>query len=136
MEEGVRMPAGFVADAFAAVEDDGLLIVTLGAPSTEDEDFYLMLQHQDEYDEQDIELGMDQPYIEYCGQGWSWYGHILSFDLHRDHVAVKMDAQAAREMDNDGLIEVRFDLADAQFHALRLALQRTFAGRSCFHDRA
>ncbi|MDZ7862972.1 Imm10 family immunity protein [Acidovorax sp.] len=130
------MPAGFFADAFAAVEDDGLLIVTLGAPSTEDEDFYLMLQHQDEYDEQDIELGMDQPYIEYCGQGWSWYGYILSFDLHRDHVRVQMDAQAAREMDNDGLIEVRFDLADAQFHALRLALQRTFAGRSCFHDRA
>lgn len=33
------MPAGFVADAFAAVDDDGLLIVTLGAPSIEDEDF-------------------------------------------------------------------------------------------------
>lgn len=34
------------------------------------------------------------------------------------------------------LLEVRFDLADAQFHALRLALQPTFAGRTCFHDRA
>lgn len=130
------MPAGFAADAFAAVEDDGLLIVTLGAPSTEDEDAYLMLQHQDEYDEQDVELCMDLPCTEYCGQGWSWYGHILSFALHRDHVRVQMDAQAAQEMDNEGLLEVRFDLADAQLHALRLALQRTFAGRTCFHDRA
>lgn len=112
--------------------DDGLLIVTFGAPSTEGEDFYLMLQHQDEYDEQDAELGMDQPCIEYCGQGWSWYAHILSFDLHRDHVRVQMDAPAAQEMDNDGLLEVRFDLAQAQLHAL----QRTFVGRSYFHDRA
>ncbi len=126
------MPAGFAADAFAAVEDDGLLIVTLGAPSTEDEDAYLMLQHQDEYDEQDVELGMDQLCIEYCGQGWSWYAHILSFALHRDHVRVQMDAQAAQEMDNEGLLEVRFDLAQAQLHAL----QRTFVGRSYFHDRA
>ncbi len=116
------------------MDQDGLLIVSFGAPSTEDDDFYLMLQHKGGYDEQDVELGMNLPYIEYCGQGWSWYGHILSFDLHREHVSVQMDAQAAHEMGNDGLLEVRFDLAEAQFDALRLALQRTFAGHAYFHD--
>lgn len=131
------MPTGFVANAVSAAEDDdGLLIVTFGAPSIEDEDFYLMLQHLDEYDEQDVALGMDQPYIEYCGQGWSWYGHIVSFALYRDRVDVQMDAHAAQEMDNDGRIEVRFDLAEPQFQALRAALQRTFAVRTYFRDAA
>lgn len=129
------MPTGFVANAVSAEEnDEGLLIVTLGAPSVEDDDFYLMLQHLDEHDEQDVQLGMDQPYIEYCGQGWSWYGHILSFTLQRDRVDVQMDAHAAQEMDNDGHIEVRFELAEPQFQALRVALQRTFAGRAYFHE--
>ncbi len=133
-KEWLTVPTGFFADACSVADDNGLLIVSLGAPSTEDDDFYLMLQHKYACDAQDVALGLDLPYIEYCGQGWSWYGHILSFDLHRDHVSVQMDAQAAQEMGNDGLLEVRFDLAEAPFHALRLALQRTFAGRTYFHD--
>lgn len=127
------MSNSFVATEFAVIEEDGLLITTLGAPSTEEDDLYLMLQHKDEYDEQDVEFGMDKPYIEYCGQGWSWYGHILSFTLRPNGINVLMDAEAADRMQSDGRIEVNFNLSSDQFQELRSALQRTFDGQAYFH---
>jgi hypothetical protein len=133
---GVGMPVGFVADQWSVVDEGGLLVTSLSAASTEEDDFYLLLQHKRVYGAQDARMGMDQPYIEYCGQGWSWYGRILGFRLHRDRVEVQMDAHAAGEMGNDGRIEVRFALADAPFQALRRALAQSFAGRAYFHELA
>lgn len=130
------MPTGFVATDFAVTQEHGVLVTTLGASSTQEEDFYLMLQHKEPYTKQDIKLGMDKPYIEYRGQGWSWYGHILKFELHRDRVRVQMDEEAARHMDNDGAIEVTFSLSDSQFAELRAACQQTFRGCSYFTDAA
>jgi hypothetical protein len=82
------MSHGFVATQLSVTVEHNVLIVMLGAPSTEEDDFYLMLQHKDEYSAQDIKLGMNLPYIEYCGQGWSWYGHIQNFSLKRNCVKV------------------------------------------------
>lgn len=126
------MNTSFVATEFTVIEEDGVLITTLGAPSTEEDDFYLMLQHKDEYDEQDVKFGMDQPYIEYSGQGWSWYGHILCFTLRPDGINVQMDSEAADRMKSDGKIEVNFNFTSTQFHDLRIALQRTFDGQAYF----
>jgi Immunity protein 10 len=126
------MPTGFVADQMSVTEEHGVLVVALGAPSTEEEDFYLMLQHKDEYDEQDVNFGMNEPYIEYCGQGWSWYGHIDQFELLRDRVKVQMNETAASRMGNDGHIEVQFSLGEQEFGRLRAALRRTFYGRAFF----
>ena len=89
------MSSGFTATDFGVVEENGVLVTGLGAPSTEDRDFYLTLQHKDKHSESDVSFGWDKPYIEYCGQGWSWYGHIESFELFRDHVVVQMDSEAA-----------------------------------------
>lgn len=130
------MLTGFLATQFSVVHENGVLITSLAAPSSDDEDFYLMLQYQDEYEEEDIQLGMAQPYIEYCGQAWSWYGHILSFTLHRNSVVVKLDDEAALRMQNDGELEVRFNLTHAQFNTLRSALQQTFAGYTYYRDAA
>lgn len=130
------MSSGFVATEFSVVWQDGVLITILGAPSTEEDDFYLVLQHKEEHNEQDVRFGLNLPYIEYCGQGWSWYGHILDFTLHRDRVNVQMDAEAADRMQNDGHLHVQFSLSDSEFQELRSALQKTFAGHAYFHDLA
>ena len=59
------MPTGFVATEFSVTEEHGVLVTALGAASTEEDDFYLMLQHTDHHTEQDVRFGMDLPYIEY-----------------------------------------------------------------------
>ena len=122
------MPTGFVATQFSVIEEHGVLVTSLGAPSTEDDDFYLMLQHTESRTEQDVRFGMDKPYIEYCGQGWSWYGHIERFELFPNRVVVRMNEAAAAHMQNDGVISVEFQLEEHQFARLRQALERTFHG--------
>lgn len=77
---------------------------------------------------------MNQPYIEYGGQGWSWYGHIESFQLRRDCVKVQLDMVAASHMKNDGAINVDFKLDDDEFNQLRQALKRTFRGHPYFTE--
>ena len=126
------MPVGFAATEFAVVRENGVLVTTLRGASTEEEDFHLMLQHKGEHSAQDIRFGMHLPYIEYCGQGWSWYGHILEFWLQRSSVKVQLDSEAAERMRNDGEIEVQFNLGDVEFEALRSALQETFAGHAYY----
>lgn len=78
---------------------------------------------------------MDDVYIETCGQGWSWYGHVDSFELFDDRIRVQLDAEAAHRMADDGVVEVGFDLTDDERAALRAALRKTFAGRTCYADR-
>jgi Immunity protein 10 len=128
------MPTGVLATQFSVTEEHGVLVAAQGAESSEDDDFYLMLQHKDHYTEQDATVGMNQPYIEYCGQGWSWYGHIESFQLHRDRVKVQLDREAASHMRNDGLIVVEFKLGDDKFNQLRQALKRTFRDHKYFTE--
>jgi hypothetical protein len=120
------MPAGFEATDFSVTEQGGVLTISLGAPSTEHDDFYLVLQSKDSYSAEDGRFGFDQPHLEYCGQGWSWYGHIESFQLLRDRVLIQMNEAAARRMQNDGALHVRFNLDEEQFERLRAALERTF----------
>jgi hypothetical protein len=126
------MPSGFVATRLSVTEERGVLVTALAAESTQEEDFYLMLQHKDTHTEQDTRLGMDKPYIEYCGQGWSWYGHIERFELSRDRVRIKMDASSASRMRNDGILEVEFHLDEPEFAQLQGALERTFRDVSYF----
>ncbi len=130
------MPTGFHATTCRVATEHGVLVTALGAPSTEEEDFYLMLQHVAEHDEQDKKLGMNKPYIEYCGQGWSWYGHIQSFNLSRDRIRVQMDCEAAAHMRNDGDIEVIFELNESEFEELRAAVRTTFDSQPYFTDEA
>ncbi|MDD5058695.1 MAG: Imm10 family immunity protein [Sideroxydans sp.] len=128
------MPVGFEASQFSVSFENDVLVVALGAPSTEDDDIYLMFQHKSEFSESDAKFGMDKPYIEFCGQGWSWYGHMLKVQLERNVIKVHMDTDAAQHMQNDGIIEVHFHLHEAQFAELRSALRRTFNGVGYYTD--
>jgi hypothetical protein len=126
------MTKSFRATEFSAIEETWGYLTVLGAPSTEEEDFYLMLQRPYTYSKDAVQWGQDKPYIEFCSQGQSWYGHIESFRLLRDRVLVRMDQTAASEMRNDGNIEVIFDLDDKRFAELKRALHNTFQDVSYF----
>ncbi len=126
------MPVGFIATRLSISEEHGVLAIMLSAESSAEDDFYLMLQRRNRSSALDARSGMDQPYIEYCGQGWSWYGHIECFELHRDRVRVELDREAATHMRNDGRIAVGFALEDGDFSRLRQALARIFRDCCCF----
>jgi hypothetical protein len=109
--------------------------IILSVDDTLEAERYLMTQRKHTFTDEDVRFGMNDVYIETCGQGWSWYGHIESFELFDNRIMVQLDAQAAREIDDDGVIEVSFDLTNEKRAALRAALQSTFAGRTCYADR-
>jgi hypothetical protein len=109
--------------------------VMLSVDETLEAERYLMTQRKHTFTDQDVRLGMDDVYLETCGQGWSWYGHIASFQLFDDRVRVQLDEAAARRIDGDGVIEATFDLTKEKRAALRTALGKTFAGRVYYTDR-
>ena len=137
------MPLRFLACRSSVDRHDGVLIVALGAgPAANDggdddaEAPYLMLQKTLAPTAQDASFGMDRPYLEFCGQGWSWYGEIERFELRRGGLVVDMSASAAARMANDGVIVVEFDPAidDTAFNGLRGALAEILAGHPGFVD--
>ena len=127
------MTSTFRATKCSATQEPWGYRTVLAAPSSKDDDFYLMLQRPYEFSEDAIRWDQAEPYIEFCGQGWSWYGHIERFQLGRDKITIQMDEIAASEMRSDGKIEVTFSLDDNAFDVLQTALARTFAGFPYFH---
>jgi hypothetical protein len=125
----------FHASMLDISEEDWGVRIILSVDDTLEAERYLMTQRKDTFTDQDVRFGMDDVYIETCGQGWSWYGHIDSFELFDTRVRVQLDAEAARRIDDDGVIEVSFDPMGEQRAALRAALRRTFAGRAYYSDR-
>ena len=97
---------------------------------------YLMLQRSYEFDEQDVALGMDRVYIERDDQGYSAYGGITRFELHRDRALISLDAATARKLGNEAEFELRFDLEDRRFEEVRTGLAEVFKGFDCFADLA
>ena len=130
------MSIRFVAARCVVVRENGVLTTALSeAPNDEDEEAgYLILQCSMEHNEQDVRLGMNQPHVEFSRQAWSWYGHILAISLSRNSVEVKLDSVAAEQMQNDGQIEVAFELDEPRFTEFRSALRETFNGRAYFRD--
>lgn len=120
------------SDVHVSKEDWGCLIAWGDDKGANDR--YLMLQAADSYDEQDVRLGMDDVYIECCGQGWSWYGHIDSFQLSRNRVDVTLNEAAAKRMSNDGRIAVEFVADDKTYERLRDALRKVFSGCKYFTE--
>ena len=88
------MPISFHANEVSVDRKDWGVIVTLAGESTDGEDFYLWLRRKNHFTARDHELGMADVYIEYCGQGMSWYGHIDSFRLLKESVEVQLSAAA------------------------------------------
>ena len=95
---------------------------------------YVMLQAKDEYSPEDVRLGMNDIYIECCGQGWSWYGHIESFVLSDKRIDVRLDRSAAQRMRNDGRFVATFSLGGEEQDKLRSTLRQVFHGRDYYAE--
>ena len=117
------------------VDDDAPVHILVGFEHAE-ADFrqYLILQRSYEFDDQDIELGMNDVYIERDDQLWSAYGGILHFGLKRDRVAVKLGVETAARLGGESEYEIQFDVDDQQFSKLREGLNMVFKDFGCYVD--
>ena len=129
------MSIRFHAHVLEIAEEEWGTRIMLSADATLEAERYLMTQRKHTFSDQDVRFAMDDVYIETCGQGWSWYGHIDSLELFQERVRVQLDATAAERMGDDGVIEVTLDLTEDERGALRAALRKTFAGRPYYADR-
>lgn len=77
---------------------------------------------------------MGQANVEFCGHGWSWYGHMKEVELGREIIRVIMDDEAAAHMQTNGIIEVQFNLEDLEFSQLRSTLREIFSGIEYFKN--
>lgn len=94
-------------------------------------EYYLMLQRAFEYDDQDIELGMDTYHVEWCNQENSGYGGISRLTLHRHSVDIVFEPLVSAELDGLRQLAISFDLTEDQFHSLTQALQHIFENNAC-----
>ena len=130
------MPISFHASHLRITQEEGLTVVILSVDDNLEAERYLMFQREERPSADQVRFGMADVYVETCGQGWSWYGHIESVRLTRTSIAVQLDAQAAHEMRDTGYVDVTFELAPDRFHALREALRTVLRGRDYFVDAA
>lgn len=92
---------------------------------------YLMLQRAFEFDEQDVELGMDTYHVEWCGQENSGYGGISRFTLTRSGAEVAFTPDAAKELYEMERLAISFRLTPSEYTALREALGHIFQDSGC-----
>ena len=124
----------FHASHVAATRKDWGYFVVFSADADFAAELYLRLQAMDRYDDEQVRFGMDDIHVETCGQGWSWYGNMESFELTRNRVSVQLSREAAAHMDNDGRVEATFSLDDTAYAHLRDSLRRIFHGRDYYRE--
>jgi len=127
------MKVSFHADNVTIKQESWGLVVSLTGESTEEEDFYLMLQRKKDFTEQDVKFGMADVYIEVCGQGMSWYGNIEFFEVGAASVKVELSAAAASEVGIEQGIDVSFP--QASHPELCAALRLVFEGRDYYREK-
>ena len=103
----------FEAEA-VEVEENDVDVLIVGFYTEEN---YLMIQQSlDKYDEQDIELGMNTYHIERDDQSFGGYGGVKQIHLHRDFLEVELDKTGKENLQCDG---VRIDFqADSDIFQL------------------
>ncbi|QDH69915.1 Imm10 family immunity protein [Marilutibacter alkalisoli] len=92
---------------------------------------YLMLQRALEFDDQDVELGMDTYHVEWCGQESSGYGGISQFVLKTNCAEITFSPNTAETLDGLVRLFISFQLSPSEHLALRAALTSIFEGSGC-----
>lgn len=90
-------------------------------------------QRSYQFDEQDVELGMDEVYVERGIQAGAAYGGIIKVDLHHDRVLIVVDGATAEKL-GDGEFEIVFSVPPREFEELRAGLRKAFAGFDVLKD--
>jgi hypothetical protein len=98
---------------FADLQDDG------------ETNHYFMIQHTDEYDKQDAELGMDTYYIERDDQGYSTYGGIRQIRLSPSQVTVELDEVGSKQLEVPQVV-IGLNLQEEEYVHLKDHLKKIF----------
>jgi hypothetical protein len=130
------MPIKFNASVVSATEEDWGTLIIFSVDETLEAERYLMIQRAREFSNEAVRLGMNDVYIETCGQGWSWYGHIVTVELLKGMIKIQLDAEAAARLEDNGLLEVTFEVPEDEFKHLRASLRRAFVGRTYYSEAA
>ncbi len=93
----------------------------------------LHFQRSYEFDEQDVELGMDEVYVERGIQAGAAYGGIIKVELHLDRVLVVTNGATAEKL-RDGEFEIVFSVPPREFDDLRAGLRKVFEGFGVLKD--
>jgi hypothetical protein len=104
----------FSTDA-VLIEETDLDVLVVGFYT---DDHYLMIQQGlDEYDEQDIRLGMNTYHIERDDQSYGEYGGVERILLHRSLIEVELDERGKKNLQCDR-IEIDFQTDDENYRLL------------------
>jgi hypothetical protein len=131
-----RDAARFEAECVVVAHPDGECHLVGFADRKFGTQVYLMLHRAFEFDEQDVDLGMDTYHVEWCDQRNSGYGGIERFELRPGGADVMFDAMAREEMDGLARVSIAFALDIATYEALKAALGEIFAGTDCLRVHA
>jgi hypothetical protein len=123
----------FEAKCIATEHPDGICYLVGFADSKFDTKIYLMLQRDFEgvCDEEEIELGMDNYYVEWCGQENSGYGGISQFVLNQGNVEVAFSPDGVENLNGIECISISFQLTPSEHTALKEALSHIFRDSGC-----
>lgn len=104
----------FSTDA-VMIEETDLDILVVGFYT---DDHYLMIQQGlDEYDEQDIRLGMNTYHIERDNQSYGEYGGVERILLERNLIEIELDERGKKNLQCDR-IKIDFQTDDENYRLL------------------
>lgn len=105
------------------VNEYDILIVGFYNP---DEEHYLMIQHQDEYDEDDADLGMNTYHIERDDQSYGNYGGVEKVILQSNQIQFILNPHGKKSLQCEEVL-IDFEINDRQFLELKVSLIKIFA---------
>ncbi len=82
---------------------------------------YLLVQWRGVYDDQDVRLGQNNPYIEVCGQELSQYAGVDGVNVSRDKLLIKFNKNSQIGRVIDGVEVSFFEEGDGAIAAKKLA---------------
>lgn len=116
------MILSFATDNIEILETD-LNVLIVGFYTEEN---YLMIQQSlDEYDEQDVRLGMNTYHIERDDQSYGGYGGVERVNLRRDLIEIELNAIGKKNLECDG-VRVDFEIDSDNYRLLTEKLGYVF----------
>lgn len=106
-----------------AIEENEFDVLVIGFYTEEN---YLMIQQSlGDYDEQDVNSGMDTYHIERDDQSYGGYGGVKQINLLRKLIEVDLDKTGKENLDCDA-VRIDFQIDDETYALLKEKLKQIF----------
>ena len=105
---------------FCGLDENNVFIIGFFNSETND---YFMIQDCLNYDEQDIQLGMNSYYIELNDQSNGGYGGIKNFELTRRNLKIDLDELGIKHLKHNSIL-ISFDCTHEEYKSLGESLEK------------